>query len=217
MAYRRRERPVLTWTTVLLIALCTAAFVWAQLGEHHGWHRDYGLVPERLWRALAAGQYGALGHAFSAVFVHYDWLHLIGNMAFLWLFAQSVERQLGPGNALAVGLMGGVLANLVAAWQYPQLNLPIIGASGATAAYLGAFMALNPRSPVGVVLPLGLYWPYVQAPALALLAIWLLTQILLTVTTDYVEVATWFTHLAGFVCGLILTGLALILGVRRRS
>ncbi len=91
----------------------------------------------------------------TALFVHASWLHLLGNLAYLWVFGIKVEQGLGAVAMLMVFLLGGVLANVIVALRLPLLETPIIGASGAISAVVGAYLGLFPRRRIGLFLPLG--------------------------------------------------------------
>ena len=140
---------------------------------------------------------------FSALFVHADWTHLFGNLLFLGLFGSAVERTLGPVRMLLLFLIAGAAANLFAALVSPLANAPIIGSSGAVSALIGAYVLLFPTSNLGVILPLGLYFQLVRVPAVHLIGIWLLFQVLETMGSRTGAIA-WWAHVFGFVNGLFL-------------
>ncbi|EQD26920.1 rhomboid family protein, partial [mine drainage metagenome] len=96
-------------------------------------------------------------HLLTALFMHADVPHLVGNMAFLLIFGLPVERAIGSLRLLLLFLIGGMLANIAGALSLPQAVMPIIGASGAVSTIVGAYLALFPRAHLGVVLPLGAY------------------------------------------------------------
>lgn len=152
----------------------------------------------------------------SSIFIHAGWLHLAGNLAYLWVFGIAVEQRLGALGMFAVFMLGGVLANILVALRVPQLESPIIGASGAVSAVVGAYLGLFPSRRIGMFIPLGLYMQFAQVPALLVIGSWFTLQLLYTVFGPINGAVAWWTHLAGFVLGLIFALLArALLQVRR--
>ncbi len=94
---------------------------------------------------------------FTALFLHADWAHLLGNLVFLLIFGLPAERTMGPGRFLLLFLFGGAVANLAAVLSIDNPDRVVIGASGAVSAVIGAYLALFPSARLGVVLPLGLF------------------------------------------------------------
>lgn len=141
----------------------------------------------------------------TSIFIHANWLHLLGNLAYLWVFGLPVEQRLGPFGLLAVFLLGGALANVIVSLRVPQLDAPIIGASGAVSAVVGAYLALFPRHRIGLFLPLGLYLQFARVPALLVIGSWFTLQLLYTVFGPINAAVAWWTHVTGFALGLSLT------------
>jgi len=139
---------------------------------------------------------------FSAIFLHASWLHLAGNLAYLWVFGLSLELRLGTAGMFALFLTGGALANVIVALQLGSLDAPIIGASGAVSAVVGAYLGLFPSRRIGLFLPLGLYLQFAQVPALLVIGSWFTLQLLYTVFGPINAAVAWWTHLAGFALGL---------------
>ena len=152
----------------------------------------------------------------SSLFIHASWLHLIGNLAYLWVFGMPVEQRLGPFGLSTVFLLGGALANVIVALRVPQLETPIIGASGAVSAVVGAYLGLFPRGRIGLFLPLGLYLQFARVPALLVIGSWFTLQLLYTVFGPINAAVAWWTHLAGFALGLSITLLGQALSLIRR-
>jgi membrane associated rhomboid family serine protease len=153
---------------------------------------------------------------FSSIFIHSSWLHLVGNLAYLWVFGMPVEQRLGSFGLCAVFLLGGALANVIVALRVPQLHTPIIGASGAISAVVGAYLGLFPRGRIGMFLPLGLYLQFARVPALLVIGSWFTLQLLYTVFGPINAAVAWWTHVAGFALGLSLTMLTEALAQIRR-
>ena len=140
----------------------------------------------------------------SAVFLHANWVHLAGNLAYLWVFGLPVEQRLGPLGMTFLFITGGILANLIVALRLSGLEAPIIGASGAVSAVIGAYLALFPSRRIGLFLPLGLYLQFAQVPSLLVIGSWFTLQLLYTVFGPINAAVAWWTHLAGFALGLSL-------------
>jgi len=138
----------------------------------------------------------------TSLFVHASWLHLLGNLAYLWVFGIKVEQRLGSIGMTLIFLLGGALSNIIVALRLPQLDTPIIGASGAISAVVGAYLGLFPGRRIGLFLPLGVYLQFARVPALLVIGSWFTLQLLYTVFGPINGVVAWWSHLAGFVLGL---------------
>jgi len=187
-----------------------AAFVW--LAARAAGQRDlllerWGTVPETLFSPAADWLErivdGRLLTLFSALFIHADWLHLLGNMLFLVIFGVPAERALAPWRFLLLFLFAGALANIAAAWSLDHPTSIIIGASGAVSAIIGAYLALFPRARLGLVLPLGLFLEFVRTPASLLIGIWALLQLLFTFIGPAFGPVAWWAHVTGFMLGVV--------------
>ena len=144
----------------------------------------------------------------TALFVHASGLHLLGNLVYLWVFGIKVEQRLGSFGMLAIFVLGGALANVMVALRIPQLETPIIGASGAVSAVVGAYLGLFPRRRIGLFLPLGLYLQFARVPALLVIGSWFTLQLLYTAFGPINAAVAWWTHLAGFALGISFALLA---------
>ena len=216
---RRRSSPV--WATPLLVGASMITFVWlAILGSRRiPVLERWGAVPEILFSS-AGGAVNALLDGriltlFSAIFIHADWLHLIGNLLFLVIFGLPAERALGPWRFLALFLACGAAANLAAAASLHSTESVIVGASGAVSGIIGAYLALFPRARLGVVLPLGFFLEFVRTPASLLIGIWALLQLLFTWVGPAFGAVAWWAHLTGFALGVVLALLSRRLIARR--
>ncbi len=153
---------------------------------------------------------------FTSMFVHAGWAHILGNMLFLWVFGDNVEDRLGHARYLAFYLLSGVVA--VGAQTYMALDtvLPAVGASGAIAGILGAYLVLHPKARIRVVIFPFFFFPFFL-PAILLIGIWFATQLFfgLASTGDATAGAgvAWWAHIGGFVAGVILI---VAFGRRRR-
>jgi membrane associated rhomboid family serine protease len=145
---------------------------------------------------------------FSNLFVHASWLHLIGNLAYLWVFGITVEQKLGSLFMSIVFILGGALANVMVAMRLPMLDTPVIGSSGAVSAVVGAYLGLFPSQRIGLFLPLGLYLQFARVPALLVIGSWFTLQLVYSAFGPITGAVALWTHLAGFVLGLIFAMLA---------
>ena len=152
---------------------------------------------------------------FTALFVHASWLHLLGNLAYLWVFGMKVEQSWGALGMLPVFLLGGALANVIVALRLPSLETPIIGASGGVSAVVGAYLGLFPRRRIGLFIPLGLYLQFARVPSLLVIGSWFTLQLLYTAFGPIDAAVAWWTHLAGFALGLSFALMARALAMIR--
>ena len=172
-----------------------------------------GLAAPSEW--MAALRDGRVLRLFTALFLHADWAHLLGNLVFLLIFGLSAERAMGPWRLLALFLFGGAVANLAAAIAIGTPDRMIIGASGAVSALIGAYLALFPGAKLGVVVPLGLFLQFVKVPAALLIGVWALLQLIFTFFGPAFGAVAWSAHLAGFAFGGVFALVAKA-GIARR-
>jgi membrane associated rhomboid family serine protease len=210
------------WATFLLVLTCVTFFVVLTLSSaahEAAWAVRWGTVPAllfdhagSLWRRMLDPDALRL---LTALFIHISWMHLLGNMLFLVIFGLEGERVLGSPRFLTLFLTGGMAANLIGALTISSAHAPIIGCSGAVSAVVGAYLVLFPRARLGLVLPLGLYIEFVRVPASLLIALWVLLQLMFTYAgPDFGEVV-WWSHIAGFVYGVVFALLSRSMVMRR--
>jgi membrane associated rhomboid family serine protease len=224
-----RRTPIVTWT---LIALCFAAFaielsVTAAGGDRalEPFFNQWGAVPADITRAIDAGNWfgPAIVGMFTSMFLHGGWLHLLGNMLFLWIFGNNVEDRLGHVPYLVFYLAGGVAAALAQVVIDPESTIPLVGASGAIAAALGAYIVLFPGARILSLVFLGFFYQLTEVPALILLGFWFVLQLASGFGSFGAETAeggvAFFAHIGGFVFGVAVGVLARLLGLgtRRRG
>jgi membrane associated rhomboid family serine protease len=205
---RRRSR--LCWATILIVIVCVVCFVALALSgpaERRAFMLHWGTVPANLfatalplWQQLSDP---ALLRLFTALFIHGGWLHLLSNLLFLVIFSLPAERSLGSPRFLLLFLVGGGVANLIGAISLTGAGVPIIGCSGAVSAVVGAYVTLFPRAKLGLVLPLGLFLEFVRVPAFVLIGIWALVQLLFSYAGPSYGAVVWWTHIGGFVFGIV--------------
>jgi membrane associated rhomboid family serine protease len=216
-----RDKPGLRWAVPLLFAAIWLAFLWSisrpDEARRSLW-MDWGALstglgnPQDWWAALRDGSVLRL---FTALFLHADWSHLLGNLVFLLIFGLPAERVLGPWRLLLLFLLGGAAANLAALYVMGSPDQIIIGASGAVSALLGAYLALFPGARLGVVLPLGLFLEFVRAPAYLLIGVWAALQVVFAYIGPSFGMVAWSAHLSGFLFGIVY-GLYVRAAIARR-
>lgn len=206
---KRRSTRVL-WATLLLVTVCVLCFVSLALmpaTERASWLLEWGTIPANIFDThqpiLPQLTDPSLLRLFTALFIHVEWMHLLGNLLFLAIFGLPAERSMGSLRFLALFVLGGMASNLVGALSLAGVLRPIIGCSGAVSAVLGAYVALFPRARLGLVLPLGLYLEFVRVPAFLLIGIWVLLQFLFSYAGPSYGAVVWWTHIAGFLFGLL--------------
>ena len=196
--------------TLAIIVGCTAAFI-LELSAGGAIERvfaSYALIPARVTLGLenGAGPLGALTPFVTSMFLHGGWLHLIGNMWYLWIFGDNVEDVLGPVRYLLFYFLCGIAAGATHVLLSPGSTVPTVGASGAIAGVLAGYASLFPQARVLTLIPLGFYFPVVELPAVALLVLWFVIQGVsgfLSFGTQGAGVA-WGAHVGGFLAGLVL-------------
>jgi membrane associated rhomboid family serine protease len=197
--------------TMLIIALNVLVFLFEISLDP--WTRNafigtYGLVPEHF----------TIENIFTSMFLHGGWMHLIGNMWFLWIFGDNIEDILGHGKFLLFYLLCGAAAALTQAMLTPDPRVPMVGASGAIAGVMGAYLLKFPRSRILSVIVVIFFFTTVEIPAWAMLIYWFATQFFNgvgTITYSHVSQGggvAFFAHVGGFLTGCLLVN---VLGARQ--
>ncbi len=193
-----RTTPVITVTIIVLNALA--------------WLFEISLGPRQLNQFLYV--YGVVPAQFSAptlitsMFLHGSWMHVIGNMWYLWIFGDNVEDQFGHAGFIVFYLACGIIAAFGQILVDPTSTLPTIGASGAIAGVMGAYFVFYPRSRVLTLIPLIIFWEIFELPAVVLLGFWFLMQLFSgagqianTAASHGSGGVAFMAHVAGFVFG----------------
>jgi len=205
---RSRSAPVVT---VALIVVNVLVFLHEiALGPYlERFVYAYGLIPRRFiyWQGDPFDPMRFLP-LFTSMFWHGGWLHLIGNMLYLWIFGDNVEDRLGHLRYLLFYVLAGAAAGITHVALSPSSNLPTVGASGAIAAVLGGYLVTYPRARVLTLIPIFIFPWFVEIPAFIYLAFWFLMQLLegigsLGMQVETGGVAVW-AHVGGFVAGVVL-------------
>ncbi|MBH0194073.1 MAG: rhomboid family intramembrane serine protease [Nitrospira sp.] len=200
--------------TIIFIAVCVSVFLYQESlpqkpGEAFVFH--YGAIPAMVFGHAALPENTAVAIPASltlltSMFLHGGWMHLLGNMLYLWIFGNNIEDSMGHAKYIVFYILCGVLAALAHAMTDPSSQIPMVGASGAISAVLGAYLLLYPRAHVLVLLPaLGM----TRIAAGVVLGMWFVTQLVsggMSVGAQGGGVA-FFAHIGGFVAGMALIGL----------
>ncbi len=198
----------------LLIAANVVVFVYeARLG-HAAESRlfDYGMVPARFTHLAVDGRFTALWAPvtlLTSLFLHGDFLHIAGNMLFLFIFGPAVEARFGHGRFLWFYLTAGIAAGLAMVWMQPASPMPVVGASGAIAGVLGAYFVLYPRAKIVTLIPFFIFVEIIEVPAVLYLLLWFAVQLYAGLQSVGGHGATvggvaWWAHVGGFLFGIAL-------------
>jgi len=202
-----RHRP---YVTVGLIGVCILAFLWQNAQPHYEeivWY--FGLIPSQLLGTgpFIPGAANPLVTVFTSMFLHGGWMHLGGNMLFLWIFGNNIEDSSGHLKFLVFYLLCGVGAALAQVASAPTSEIPMIGASGAVSGVLGAYLLLFPRARVSTLVFLGIFVTIIRLRAWLLLGVWFGGQALQAALTPPGSPGVAFVaHVGGFVAGMVLIG-----------
>jgi len=141
---------------------------------------------------------------FSSMFMHGGWLHLIGNMLFLWIYGNNVEDYFGPVKFLLFYLISGLAAIALFTLLSPHGEVPLVGASGAIAGVMGAYMVLHPQARITVLI-LFIFIQFIELPAKTILGIWFVYQIVMSlINRAGGGGVAWAAHVGGFIFGWLI-------------
>ena len=211
-----RNFPLVTWGLILLNSLVFLFELSLPPKRLEAFFYEFGMVPAYFGRVDWTDPGSVLQTDFwpflTMMFVHGGWLHIVGNMWFLYLFGDNVEDSMGSGRFLFFYLLCGLAAGVIQYASYPQSEVPNIGASGAIAGVMGAYLILFPQARIITLIPI-LFFPFiVEIPAVFFLGIWALTQLFNVFTispmAEHGGIAFW-AHVGGFVVGILLLPLFL--------
>jgi membrane associated rhomboid family serine protease len=193
----RRTAPIVTYALIALNLL----FFFVELSGGEAFIQQWSVVPRR----LLANPAGDVLTIFTSMFMHAGWLHLGGNMLYLWIFGDNVEDNFGHLKILVFYLLCGIAATFAQLAFSASSNVPNLGASGAIAGVLGAYILLFPRGQVRVLMGRGV----IPMPALVVIGMWIVLQFVsgigsITSTAETGGVA-YMAHIGGFLAGLVLT------------
>jgi len=200
---RSRRFPVMNW---LLVALNGFVFYHELLLNQDALYRfvqTWGLIPAR----FMADPLEAWITVFSSMFIHGGWFHILSNMWILIIFGDNIEDRMGAGRYLVFYLLSGMAAATLQMVLLPSSSMPMVGASGAIAGVLGAYIVLFPGSRIASLVPILFIFTVVEVRAWVFLGFWFLTQLFsgwLSLQGADVSGIAWWAHIGGFVFGLLM-------------
>lgn len=200
---RSRHLPIMTW---LILGANTFVFLFQlTLGPDglNSFVNTFALVPIRWqvepgWFALTM---------FTSMFMHGGWLHFLSNMWILFIFGDNVEDRMGPIGFLGFYLLSGLSAGLLQFAIEPNSMIPVLGASGAIAGVMGAYIILYPRARVVTLIPIFFFFTTVNIPAVLYLGIWFITQFysgVMSLGAVTMGGVAWWAHIGGFMFGVLM-------------
>lgn len=208
-----RIKPVVNYFLIGLNIL-VFIFMWLAGPRQDALVYQFALIPANFLTNINAAN---ITDIFTSMFMHGGVAHLVGNMLYLWIFGDNVEDRFGHFGYLIFYLFGGVAASLTHVMTNPNSQIPTVGASGAIAAVLGAYLVLYPHSRVATFIPLGFFFRLTLLPASIVLGLWFIIQLFSGFVSlggpDVGGVAFW-AHIGGFVSGVLV---ALLFGKKTRQ
>jgi membrane associated rhomboid family serine protease len=204
------------FVTIGIIAANIAAFLYeVSVGEYlPQLFEQYAAIPLKITLFLneGIGSVFVLGSLISSMFLHGGWLHLGGNMLYLWVFGDNVEDKVGHLRFLVFYLLCGLIAGAAHVFIDPTSDIPTVGASGAVSGILGAYLLMFPRARVLTLIPIFVFLQVAELPALVVLGLWFVLQFFNGMVSLGYETAgmggvAWWAHIGGFVAGLLLVQL----------
>jgi membrane associated rhomboid family serine protease len=207
-----RLTPYVTWT---LFAACVLIFFWQLTFSEAAEERlvaSLGFTPANLFETpFELRLYGfpwAWLTLISSMFLHGGFLHLGGNMLYLWIFANNVEDAMGHARFIVFYFACGIAAALAQGLADPHSTIPMVGASGAISGVLGSYVMIFPRARINVIIPLGIIFYPLKISAIYVVGFWFLLQLMNGLGTETGAGGTaWWAHLGGFFVGAALTPL----------
>lgn len=202
-----RGIPWLSWS---IISACVLCFLWQlslPAGQAQSAVYTFGFIPARAFGLAEVpselAQIPAWMTVVCSMFMHGGWLHLLGNLIYFWMFSDKVEDRLGRIRFAFFYLLCGIAAALAQALPSPDSRIPMIGASGALAGILGAYLMWFPRANILLHLPLGMFTRWIRLPAALVLGLWFALQLLAEMNDREVGIA-FRAHIGGFLAGMLL-------------
>jgi membrane associated rhomboid family serine protease len=207
------------YVTVGLIVVNSLIFLYSQLLGMRGFQvllYSWGYTPELFF---GGAEYALPSHIyvtpFSSMFLHGGWMHLIGNMLFLWIYGNNIEDYFGPVKFIVFYLVSGLAAIALYTLFNPSSEVPLVGASGAIAGVMGAYIVLHPRARVTCLL-FFFFITFITLPAKVVLGIWFFYQIMMSLAGSSTGGGVaWLAHVGGFAFGWVL--LRLLIKIRGRG
>jgi membrane associated rhomboid family serine protease len=197
--------------TAFFIVVNIAVFIYELLlgaGARETFVSSFALIPQRLFSQTTAGTVPVEATLFTSMFMHGGFLHIAGNMLYLWIFGNNVEDSMGRMRFVLFYFLCGFIAAYSHALANASSLVPMIGASGAISGVLGAYLMLYPRARVLTLVVFGFYVRTAELPAMFVLGFWFVLQFLSAlVSAGTGEGVAWYAHVGGFVAGMAFIGL----------
>jgi membrane associated rhomboid family serine protease len=201
---KTRRVPLVNYA-LILINVAVFIYQFVNSAQMEAIVSQYAMIPANVTAGFSTG---SLRTVVTSMFMHAGWVHLLGNMLYLWIFGDNVEDRLGHFGYLNFYLAGGFAAAALHILINPQSIVPTVGASGAIAAVLGAYLVLYPKARIYTFIPIGLFARLRLVPAAVVLGLWFLLQLFsgftsLDIKSDVGGTAFW-AHIGGFVFGVLI-------------
>ena len=201
-----------TYITWVLIAACCTIFILHYSASPNITQQitySFGLIPAVLndFSHLPANiqRVSAEATVITSMFLHGGFMHLAGNMLYLWIFGNNIEDCMGHVKFVVFYLLCGIAAAYAQVLFNPDSTIPMVGASGAISGVLGAYLMVYPKAHVLVLIPLGFIMQTIRLPAVAVLSIWFAIQIFSSLNAEPgTPGVAWYAHIGGFIAGCVL-------------
>jgi membrane associated rhomboid family serine protease len=165
----------------------------------------WGMVPAQMLSSHGGINLTGLTTAITSMFLHAGWLHVLGNMLYLYIFGDNVEDRMGHCRYLLFYLLCGICAAAAQLWAAPASRIPMVGASGAIAGVMGAYFCLYPRARIVMLVFLFIFIDFIEVPAFFFIAFWFLLQFLSgALSSSSQGGVAWWAHIGGFAGGIVL-------------
>lgn len=219
----KSETPRNSFPLIVLLLIIANIFIFLHeisLGKAlEAFINQYGAIPSKML-SEKTDFFTRFYPLITSIFLHGSWMHLIGNMWFLWIFAGSIEDRIGHFRFIIFYLACGIAGTLAHIHTNPASNIPTIGASGAISGILGAYFILYPFARILAAVPIFFFIYFVKVPAFFFLGLWFLIQFFsgtspITAEESAAGAVAWWAHIGGFTAGIILTPFFLI-GAKNR-
>lgn len=205
---RPRKTPFVNWILIGLNLYVFVREIMLPPRELNEVFYNLGVIPSNVIHLVFAGYPldPVMITFITAMFLHGGWLHVMGNMLFLWVFGDNVEDRMGHLRYLLFYLLAGVIGSVSHILANPSSEVPVIGASGAVAGVLGGYFVTFPKARVLALIPIIFFFTLAEIPAVIFLALWFILQIFSGTASlgGAANPVAWWAHIGGFVAGMIL-------------
>ena len=200
---------------LVILVICTLVFFSQILSANNNyWIYFFGFKPLSLFQSVTYPSFPGYLTLITSLFLHGGWMHFLGNMLYLWIFADNVEDKLGIKRFIFFYLLSGIFASLTQAFFNFNSEVPMIGASGSIAGVLGAYLYFFPKAKVLVLIPFFIFFT-VKVSAYILLIFWFLYQFLNLSNVD--SSVAWLAHIGGFIFGYFFAVFSNTNNVKKRG